>query len=102
MSPERTGNAQNIVPRQISSMEENSKSSAIIDHKSLDSSFLRNEEDLIPLDLFPFNKFTVKKEKSTKRYLSTEQFQDFMDLEVSNKDKAQIIKDMFICTQHLK
>tara|TARA_R110001632_G_scaffold232421_1_gene373177 strand:- start:17838 stop:19055 length:1218 start_codon:yes stop_codon:yes gene_type:complete len=54
------------------------------------------KEDLIPLDLFPFNKFTVKKEKSTKRYLSAEQFQDFMDLEVSNKDKAQIIKDMFI------
>jgi site-specific recombinase XerD len=53
-------------------------------------------EDLIPLDLFPFNKFTVKKEKSTKKYLSAQQLEDFMNLEVSNKDKAQIIKDMFI------
>jgi integrase/recombinase XerD len=54
------------------------------------------KEDLIPLDLFPFNKFVVKKEKSTRRYLTAEQFQGFMDLEVSSKYKAQIIKDMFI------
>lgn len=54
------------------------------------------KEDLIPLDLFPFNKFTVKKEKSTRSYLSTEQFDAFMSLEVSNEFRAHIIKDMFI------
>jgi site-specific recombinase XerD len=53
-------------------------------------------EDLIPLDLFPFNKFTVKKEKSTRNYLSAEQLESFINLEVSQKDRAQIIKDMFI------
>ncbi|UAM97938.1 site-specific integrase [Polaribacter litorisediminis] len=53
-------------------------------------------EDLIPIDLFPFNKFAVKKEKSKRCYLNAEQFQSFMDLEVSNQYKAQIIKDMFI------
>tara|TARA_R110001583_G_scaffold174166_1_gene328604 strand:- start:94 stop:1311 length:1218 start_codon:yes stop_codon:yes gene_type:complete len=53
-------------------------------------------EDLIPIDLFPFNKFKVKKEMSTRRYLTAEQFQGFMDLEVSDQYKAQIIKDMFI------
>ncbi|UNY99854.1 site-specific integrase [Zhouia spongiae] len=53
-------------------------------------------EDLIPLDLFPFSKFSVKKEKSTKLYLNAEQFEAFMNLEVSNKDKAEVIKDMFI------
>jgi integrase/recombinase XerD len=54
------------------------------------------KEDLIPLDLFPFNKFTVKKETSTKQYLSAEQLEAFISLKVSNKHKAQIIKDMFI------
>ena len=53
-------------------------------------------EDLIPIDLFPFNKFKVKREMSTRRYLTAEQFQGFMDLEVSDQYKAQIIKDMFI------
>jgi integrase/recombinase XerD len=53
-------------------------------------------EDLIPLDLFPFNKFTVKKEKSTRRYLTAVQLESFINLEVSNNFKAQIIKDMFI------
>jgi len=53
-------------------------------------------EDLIPLGLFPFSKFTVKKEKSTKRYLTKEQLDALINLEVSNKDKAQIIKDMFV------
>jgi len=53
-------------------------------------------EDLIPLGLFPFSKFTVKKEKSTKRYLTKEQLDSLINLEVSNKDKAQIIKDMFV------
>jgi len=53
-------------------------------------------EDLIPIDLFPFNKFKVKKEMSTRRFLTAEQFQGFMDLEVSDQYKAQIIKDMFI------
>ena len=53
-------------------------------------------EDLIPIDLFPFNKFKVKKEMSTRRYLTAEQFQGFMDLEVSSQYKAQVIKDMFI------
>ncbi|PYE80923.1 site-specific recombinase XerD [Winogradskyella epiphytica] len=53
-------------------------------------------EDLIPLDLFPFSKFRVKKEKSTKRYLTDEQLDTFIKLEVSNEHKAQIIKDMFI------
>ena len=54
------------------------------------------KEDLIPLDMFPFSKFSVKKEKSTKRYLTAEQFDAFMNLEVSDKYKAEIIKDMFI------
>lgn len=54
------------------------------------------KEDLIPLDLFPFSKFTVKKGKSTRQYLSEEQLDDFINLEVSSKYKAQIIKDMFI------
>jgi integrase/recombinase XerD len=53
-------------------------------------------EDLIPLDLFPFSKFTVKKERSTRNFLTSEQFEDFIELEVSNKGKGQIIKDMFI------
>jgi site-specific recombinase XerD len=53
-------------------------------------------EDLIPLDLFPFNKFTVKKEKSTRHYLTAEQLESFINLEVPNNFKAQIIKDMFI------
>jgi site-specific recombinase XerD len=54
------------------------------------------KEDLIPLDLFPFSKFTVKKGKSTRQYLSEEQLDAFINLEVSSKYKAQIIKDMFI------
>ncbi len=53
-------------------------------------------EDLIPLNHFPFSKFNVKKSKSTKRFLTEEQFDAFINLEVSNKAKAQIIKDMFI------
>ncbi len=53
-------------------------------------------EDLIPLSVFPFDKFKVKKAKSTKLYLTDVQFDAFINLEVSNKDKAQIIKDMFI------
>lgn len=53
-------------------------------------------EDLIPLDLFPFNKFTVKKEKSTRLYLNSEQLESLINLEVSNNYKAQIIKDMFV------
>ncbi|TXD56916.1 site-specific integrase [Polaribacter sp. IC066] len=54
------------------------------------------KEDLIPLDLFPFSKFTVKKGKSTRQYLSEEQLEAFINLEVSSKYKAHIIKDMFI------
>ena len=54
------------------------------------------KEDLIPLDLFPFSKFTVKKGKSTRQYLSEEQLEAFINLEVSDKFKAHIIKDMFI------
>ena len=53
-------------------------------------------EDLIPLNHFPFSKFNVKKAKSTKRYLSANQLEGFINLEVSDKAKAQIIKDMFI------
>ena len=54
------------------------------------------KEDLIPLDLFPFSKFIVKKGKSTRQYLSEDQLGAFINLEVSNKFKAHIIKDMFI------
>jgi integrase/recombinase XerD len=53
-------------------------------------------EDLIPLDLFPFSKFTVKKERSTRNFLTSEQFEGFIKLKVSNNGKGQIIKDMFI------
>jgi len=53
-------------------------------------------EDLIPLNHFPFSKFNVKKSKSTKRYLNDEQFTALINLEVSDKAKAQVIKDMFI------
>lgn len=53
-------------------------------------------EDLIPLNHFPFSKFKVKKAKSTKRFLTTEQLEAFIKLEVSDKAKAQIIKDMFL------
>ncbi|WBX70378.1 site-specific integrase [Tenacibaculum retecalamus] len=53
-------------------------------------------EDLIPLNHFPFSKFKVKKAKSTKRFLTAEQLEAFIKLEVSDKAKAQIIKDMFL------
>lgn len=53
-------------------------------------------EDLIPLSLFPFAQFKVKKAKSTRRYLSAEQLDQFINLKVSEKAKAPIIKDMFI------
>jgi|TARA_B110000908_G_C10268035_1_gene466815 integrase/recombinase XerD len=53
-------------------------------------------EDLVPLNHFPFSKFSVKKSKSTKRFLTAEQLDAFIKLEVSDKAKAQIIKDMFI------
>ncbi|MFV9552539.1 tyrosine-type recombinase/integrase [Algibacter sp. PT7-4] len=53
-------------------------------------------EDLIPLNHFPFSKFKVKKAKSTKRFLTAEQLEAFTKLEVSDKAKAQIIKDMFL------
>lgn len=53
-------------------------------------------EDLISSGHFPFSKFNVKKSKSTKRYLNQEQFEAFLNLEVSNKTKAQLIKDMFV------
>lgn len=53
-------------------------------------------EDLIPLNYFPFSKFKVKKAKSTKRFLTAEQLEAFIKLEVSDKAKAQIIKDMFL------
>ena len=53
-------------------------------------------EDLISNELAPFTKFKVKKNKTTKRYLNAEQFDAFMNLEVPNKHKAQVIKDMFI------
>tara|TARA_R110002051_G_scaffold15619_1_gene48378 strand:- start:8598 stop:9815 length:1218 start_codon:yes stop_codon:yes gene_type:complete len=53
-------------------------------------------EDLIPLNHFPFSKFKVKKSKSTKRFLTAEQLEAFIKLEVSDKAKAQIIKDMFL------
>ena len=45
-------------------------------------------EDLIPLNVFPFDKFKVKKAKSTKLYLTDVQFDAFINLQVSNKDKA--------------
>ncbi|AUC86660.1 recombinase [Polaribacter sp. ALD11] len=53
-------------------------------------------EDLVPLSHFPFSKFKVKKAKSTKRYLTAEQLDAFIKLEVSGKARAQVIKDMFI------
>lgn len=53
-------------------------------------------EDLISNELAPFTKFKVKKNKTTKRYLNAEQFDAFMNLEVPDKHKAQVIKDMFI------
>ena len=55
-----------------------------------------HREDLIPLNHFPFSKFKVKKAKSTKRFLTAEQLEAFIKLEVSDKAKAQIIKDMFL------
>lgn len=54
------------------------------------------KEDLISNELAPFTKFKVKKNKTTKRYLNAEQFDAFMNLEVPDKHKAQVIKDMFI------
>ncbi|MDO7138910.1 site-specific integrase [Algibacter lectus] len=53
-------------------------------------------EDLVPLSHFPFSKFSVKKSKSTKRFLSAKQLEAFMKLDVSGKSKAEVIKDMFI------
>ena len=53
-------------------------------------------EDLISNELAPFTKFKVKKNKTTKRYLNAEQFDAFMNLEVPDKHKAQVIKDMFV------
>ena len=52
-------------------------------------------EDLISNELVPFTKFKVKKNKTTKRYLNTEQFEAFINLEVPQEHKAQVIKDMF-------
>lgn len=53
-------------------------------------------EDLISNELAPFTKFKVKKNKTTKRYLNEEQFEAFINLEVPQEHKAQVIKDMFI------
>jgi integrase len=53
-------------------------------------------EDIIPTSLYPFDKFRVKKEKSSRNYLNKEQLAALEALEVSQLGKAQICKDMFL------
>ena len=55
-----------------------------------------HREDLISVNHYSFSKFKVKKAKSTKNYLTNEQLESFIKLEVSDKAKGQIIKDMFL------
>lgn len=54
------------------------------------------KEDLIPRSLFPFDKYKVKKEKTNRRYLNEEQLQALINLEVSERAQAPLVKDMFI------
>ena len=53
-------------------------------------------EDIIPSTLYPFDKFRVKKEKSKRNYLSKEQLDALVSLEVPQSGKAQVCKDMFM------
>jgi site-specific recombinase XerD len=54
------------------------------------------KEDLIPRDLFPFDKYKVKKEKSNRRHLNEEQLQALIALKVSERAQAPLTKDMFV------
>jgi len=53
-------------------------------------------EDIIPVTLYPFDKFRVKKEKGKRNYLSKEQLEALIALEVPQTGKAQVCKDMFL------
>jgi integrase/recombinase XerD len=53
-------------------------------------------EDVIPYNLYPFDKFRVKKEKSKRNYLSKEQLDELIALDVPQTGKAQVCKDMFL------
>jgi len=53
-------------------------------------------EDIISRTLYPFDNVKIKKEKSSRKYMSDEQFQKFIDYEPGEKGKAKVIKDMFI------
>lgn len=55
-----------------------------------------HREDVIPRTLYPFDKIKIKKEKSTRHYLTEEQLQQFIDYDPGEKGKAKILQDMFI------
>jgi len=55
-----------------------------------------HREDIIPRTLYPFDNIKIKKEKSTRHYLTEEQLQQFIDYKPGEKGKAKILQDMFI------
>lgn len=53
-------------------------------------------EDMIPRTLYPFDNVRIKKEKSSRKYMSEEQLQNFIDYDPGENGKAKVIQDMFI------
>ena len=53
-------------------------------------------EELISGTHYPFDKYRVKKDQSKRSFLSKEQLQQFIDLDVTERGKANIFKDMFL------
>ncbi len=53
-------------------------------------------EDIIPKTLYPFDNVRIKKEKSSRKYMSDEQLQSFIDYDPGEKGKAKILQEMFI------
>ena len=53
-------------------------------------------EELISGTHYPFDKYRVKKDKTKRSFLSKDQLQQFVDLDVTTRGRAQIFKDMFL------
>lgn len=56
-------------------------------------------EDLVPLNLYPFRKFKIKKEKTIKQYLSIDQIKQFRDYPV--QEHQERYQDLFMLIFYL-
>lgn len=53
-------------------------------------------EDLINANLYPFDKYRIKREIGKRQFLNKEQLEQFIAYDVSGRGKAEIFKDMFL------